>query len=206
MHSLVVGFGLGAFVAAQLGPLSLFLIRSTLRGSLRVGLAVGAGIAAIDTLYASVGAAGAAPALSVGALRTLLGLLGAVVLLSLGARTLWSAFRVRTGGEAPAEVATPARAFATSLAATASNPLTIASWAAIFAAASGAGAARSATATVALLAGIGLGSLAWVTALAAAVSAGRHWVTDRRLRGVDACAGAGLVGFGGFLGYRALHD
>lgn len=206
MHSFVVGFGLGCFVAAQLGPLSLFLIRSTLRGSLRTGLAIGAGIAAIDTLYASVGAAGAAPALSVGALRMVLGLLGAVVLVGLGARTLWTAFRVRTGAETAGEVATARRAFVTSLAATASNPLTIASWAAIFAAASGAGAARSATATIALLGGIGLGSLAWVTALAAAVSVSRRWVTDRGLRAVDACAGTGLVGFGGYLGYRTLHD
>jgi len=31
MPTLVVGFGLGFFVAAQLGPLSLFAIRSTLR-------------------------------------------------------------------------------------------------------------------------------------------------------------------------------
>ena len=46
-----------------------------------------------------------------------------------------SAFRVRLGGESLDEVASPRRAFATALAATASNPLTIASWAAIFAAA-----------------------------------------------------------------------
>ena len=70
--------------------------------------------------------------------------LGAVVLVALGARTLWSAFRVRLGGEADSEVATPRRAFATSLAATASNPLTIASWAAVFAAASTAGIASNA--------------------------------------------------------------
>ena len=53
MSALGVGFGMGALVAAQLGPLSLFLIRSVLRGSLRVGLAIGAGIAIIDTLYAA---------------------------------------------------------------------------------------------------------------------------------------------------------
>jgi threonine/homoserine/homoserine lactone efflux protein len=45
MHSALAGFGLGFFVALQLGPMSLFLIRSTLRGGWTVGLAIGAGIA-----------------------------------------------------------------------------------------------------------------------------------------------------------------
>ncbi len=53
MHSLVVGFGLGFLVALQLGPMSLFLIRSTLRRGWAVGLAIGAGIAVIDGLYAA---------------------------------------------------------------------------------------------------------------------------------------------------------
>ena len=53
-----------------------------------------------------------------------LGLLGALVLAFIGARTLWAAFRVRLGGELPEEVGSPRRAFATSVAATASYPLT----------------------------------------------------------------------------------
>ena len=38
MHAFTVGFGLGFFVGLQLGPLSLYLIPSTLRGGLAVGL------------------------------------------------------------------------------------------------------------------------------------------------------------------------
>src|SRR5688572_60496 len=163
MHALVVGFGLGFLVALQLGPMSLFLIRSTLRRGWTVGLAIGAGIAVVDALYAAAGAAGAAPLLTIGPLRLVLGLLGAAVLVALGARTLYSAFRVRQGLEVPAEVAGPRRAFLTSLAGTASNPSTIASWAAIFAAASVAGAADGTADAFALVAGVALGSLAWVT-------------------------------------------
>src|SRR3954470_23385356 len=133
MHNLLVGFGLGFFVALQLGPMSLFLMRSTLRGGLMIGLAIGGGIAVVDALYAAAGAAGAAPLLAIDPLRLILGLTGAAVLVTLGVRTLWSAFRVRSGAEVPGEVAGPRRAFLTSLAGTASNPLTIASWAAIFA-------------------------------------------------------------------------
>ena len=156
MTSLVVGFGLGFLVAAQLGPISLLAIRSTLRNGVAVGLAMGAAVAVIDTLYAAAGAAGAAGLLAFEPVRLAFGLLGAAVLAVLGARTLWSAFRVRLGGEARDEVATPRAAFLTALAATASNPLTIASWAAVFAAASTAGAAGAGVAP--LLAGVGLGS------------------------------------------------
>src|SRR4029453_7739559 len=116
MHSLVLGFGLGFFVALQLGPMSLFLVRSTLRVGWHVGLAIGAGIAGVDALYAASGAAGAAPFLTVEPVRVALGVTGAAVLIVLGARTLYSAFRVRQGGEVRAEVATPRRAFLTALA------------------------------------------------------------------------------------------
>ena len=135
MSALLVGFGLGFFVGAQPGPVSLLCIRSVLRGAFRAGIAIGAGAALIDLLYAALGLAGAASLLELEELRIAFGLLGAGVLAYIGYRTLWSAFRVRLGGESEAEVATPRRAFATAVAATASNPLTIATWAAIFAAA-----------------------------------------------------------------------
>src|SRR5689334_5704525 len=118
MSVLFVGFGLGFAVALQVGPLSLFAIRSTLRGGLKVGLAIGAAVAIIDTLYAAAGAAGAAGLLAIDPLRLAFGILGAIVLVVLGVRTLWSAFRVRTGGESMDEVASPRRAFATALGAT----------------------------------------------------------------------------------------
>src|SRR5919108_1351323 len=101
MHALLVGFGLGFLVALQLGPMSLFLIRSTLRRGWAVGLAIGGGIAVIDALYAAAGAAGAAPLLTIGPLRLTLGIAGAVVLCVLGLRTLHGAFRVRSGLEVP---------------------------------------------------------------------------------------------------------
>jgi putative LysE/RhtB family amino acid efflux pump len=206
MTALLAGFGAGFMVSMQLGPLSLFLIRSTLRGTVAIGLAIGAGIAIVDALYAAAGAAGAAPALSIDSVRTVFGLVGAVVLVALGARTLWSAFRVRLGAETEAEVASPRRAFATSLAATASNPLTIASWAAVFAAASTAGIAESTDSAVAFVGGVGLGSMAWVTLLALGVSAARARVGPRLLRTLDAVAGSAIVAFGGLLAWRTLRE
>ncbi|MDX6493476.1 MAG: hypothetical protein QOH02_1411, partial [Gaiellaceae bacterium] len=197
-------FGLGFFVALQLGPMSLFLVRTTLRSGWLAGLAIGAGIAIVDALYAACGAAGAAPFLAFEPVRLALGLVGAAVLIGLGARTLYSAFRVRLGGELDAEVATPGQAFLTSLAGTASNPLTIASWAAVFAAASAAGAAHTAGGAVLLVAGVGVGSLAWVSALASGTAVARRAIGRRAVRAADAIAGLGLIGFGGALATSTL--
>jgi putative LysE/RhtB family amino acid efflux pump len=192
MHALGVGFGLGFLVALQLGPMSLFLVRSTLRAGWAVGLSIGAGIALIDALYATCGAAGAASLLTIDELRTAFSLLGAAVLLALGARTLRDAFRAREAA-GTGTVSSPRRAFATSLAATASNPATIASWAAIFAAAGGADAAD---APALLVTGVGLGSLCWVTLLALGTATARRSVGARGMRIADTVAGAGLIAFG----------
>src|SRR4051794_35098739 len=103
MHALWIGFGLGFLVALQLGPMSLFLVRSTLRGGLSVGLAIGGGIALVDAVYAALGAAGAASLLSIAPLKTSLSLLGAAVLLLLGVRTLRDAWRAHGAPDSRAE-------------------------------------------------------------------------------------------------------
>ena len=204
MDAAVIGFGLGFFVALQLGPMSLFLIRSTVRSGWRVGLAIGSGIAAVDGLYAAAGAGGAAPLLTIQPLRIALGLVGAVVLVWLGVRTLCSALRVRVGGETQFEVSTPRRAFMTALGGTASNPSTIASWGAIFAAASTAELVHTTGAAVLLVSGVAIGSLTWVSALATGVALVGRSMSNRAVRITDGVAGAGLIGFGGALAYTTL--
>jgi putative LysE/RhtB family amino acid efflux pump len=205
MGSLFAGFGLGFFVALQFGPMSLLLMRATLRAGWVVGLAVGAGIATIDGLYASVGALGAAPALEVEPVRIALGAAGAVLLVVLGVRNLWGALHVRLGGETAAEVATPARAFRLALAGTASNPATIISWSAIFAAAATAGAARTSAGAALLVAGVALGSLSWVSLLASGMAVARRRIGTRAQRAIDVLAGIGLIGFGGTLAYATAE-
>jgi putative LysE/RhtB family amino acid efflux pump len=206
MHSAAIGFGLGFFVALQLGPMSLFLIRSTLRSGWRVGIAIGAGIAVIDGLYAAAGAGGATPLLNVQSVRLALGILGAAVLIWLGARTLYAAVRVRVGSETPLDTATPKRAFLTALGGTASNPSTIVSWGAIFAAASTAGLVHTTGAAVLLVAGVGIGSLTWVSILATGVALAGRSMSNRAVRLTDGAAGVGLLGFGAALAFTATHD
>lgn len=198
MKDLAVGFGLGFLVAVQLGPMSLFLIRSTLRSGLRTGLAVGLGIAVVDGLYAALGATGVSPLLLVDPVRLGLGIVGAGVLSWLGLRTLFAAWQVRAGLEGDA-ASDPGSALRQSLAATAGNPATILSWAALFA-------ATGQRSPVPLVAGVWLGSLTWVTALATLTAVSRRAVGPRASRVADVVAGVGLLGFGGSLGWRSLHE
>lgn len=199
----MTGFGFGFVVAAQVGPIWLLCARSVLRGGFAVGVAIGAGAALVDLLYAALGAAGAAQALLIPPLRMALGLLGAAVLTYLGAKSLWSAFRVRAGLEAAEEVSSPRAAFRTALVATASNPLTIASWAAIFTAAS---TAKVAGSPIGLTVGVGLGSFSWFFVLSTVASLIRRRIPESGLRIVDGLSGLGLVGFGLILGRRSLEN
>ena len=98
------------------------------------------------------------------------------------------------------------RVFLTSLAGTASNPSTIVSWAAIFAAASAAGAADRTGGAALLVIGVAAGSAAWVTILASGTAVVRRAAGDRATRVADVVAGLGLVAFGGALAYGTARD
>ena len=205
--AVATGFGLGFLVAAQIGPISLLCVRSVLRGQLRTGLGIGLGVAIVDSGYAALGVAGVTQLLRLPQLRLALGLAGAAVLVTIGARTLWSAFRIRSGLETAEETVSAARAALTALVATASNPLTILSWAAIFAATSTARVAHTTPAAIALVAAIGCGSFTWYAVLSAAAAIARRRVGPPALRIADALSGLGVMGFGGLLGWRTLrHD
>jgi threonine/homoserine/homoserine lactone efflux protein len=204
--ALLAGLGLGAFVAAQVGPVCLLCVRTSTRSGFLPGASLGAGAAAVDLAYAALGVAGAASLVQFPPVRLALGLLGATVLLVMGARTLHAAFRIRLGGESPAEVARPGSAFRTGVVATASNPLTIVSWAAIFGAASTASLVDTPAEAAALLAGVGAGSLGWFVLLAGVTARVGSRLGDRALAVVDAVAGAGLVLFGTVLGVRSLQE
>jgi putative LysE/RhtB family amino acid efflux pump len=204
--ALAAGLGLGFVTAAQVGPIWLLCLRSTLRGGFRIGVAIGAGAAVVDMVYAALGVAGASRLLEIDPLRVALGVTGAVVLALLGLRTLWSAFRIRLGGETAEEVASPRRAFVTSLGATASNPMTIAAWAAIFTAASTASVVESSRAAVVVLVGaVCVGSFVWFVLLSAGTAIGRRYVGERLVATIDAVSGLAIVAFAGLLGWRTVE-
>ena len=182
----------------QLGPMSLFLIRSTLRAGWAVGLAIGAGIALVDALYAAAGAAGAASLLAIDPLRTAFSLAGAAVLLFLGVRTLRDAFRVRLGAETErrGRVATPRVSHLGRR-----NRLQPAHDRLLGGRVRGRqrrrrdpGPARDRRRG---------GSLVWVTLLATGTATARRALGERAMRAADALAGTGLLVFGCALALRA---
>ena len=208
MTSLVLaGAGLGLVLAAQVGPVTLLIVRSVLRGgrALAVGVAMAVAVASVDVLYAALGLAGAGTVLDAPAAELVLGLASAAILIAIGLRTLLAGIHARVGLETTADVVSPRRAFATALAATAFNPLTIALWTISFPAAAPHVAEGSVRAGAALLAGIAVGTLAWYCGFSAAVALARRRLGDTLLVAVDLVAGLGMVAFGGLLGYRTLE-
>jgi len=206
MIALGTGLVLGVFVAAQVGPVSLLCIRTSTRSGFRPGAAIGLGAALIDLVYALLGVLGAAALVQVKAIQWGLAVAGAVVLAVMGVRTLHTAWRLRLGGETFEEVAAPGAALRTGMVATASNPLTIVSWAAVFGAATTASLVSTPTGAVALVAGIGVGSAAWFLLLAGVSSRVGGLLGPRALAAVDAVAGLGLLCFATLLGVRAVRD
>jgi putative LysE/RhtB family amino acid efflux pump len=204
---LLIGLGLGFFLAAQVGPVTLLIVRSVVRGgrAVAVGLAMAGAVACIDLLYAALGLAGAGQLLHTRAASLALGLVSAVILVGIGARTLWRGLRARSAAEADDDVATPKQAFGTAVAATALNPLTIALWTVSFPASAPHAAATSTTHASLALSGVALGALAWYSGFALIVALARRRIGSRVVAAIDVLIGSGLVLFGTLLGYRTLN-
>jgi len=199
---LCAGLGLGFLVAAQVGPVWLLAARSVLLGRLASGIMIGLGAATIDVSYGALGLAGAASLLRIPGLRLGLGLLGAAVLIALGALALRRVTRPGEQAAPPVPVSSASRAYLTALGVTAANPLTIASWAAVFAAASTARITHTTGGALLVLAGIGLGTASWFTVLSTAMALVRRLAGRRVLQAVNFLSGLGLVAFGLVLAWQ----
>jgi threonine/homoserine/homoserine lactone efflux protein len=202
----LAGLGIGALTAANVGPIWLLCLRTSARFGWKPGIAIGTGAALVDFAYAVLGALGAAALLQVPALRISLGLAGAVVLVMLGIRTLHAAYRIRLGAEDEGEVVSPRAALRTGIIATASNPITILTWGAVFSGAAVAQVADTSASAWAFVAGIALGS--WIVHAILATIGSRigSRIGERGLRWTDIVSGSGLVLFGSALGVRTLYD
>jgi threonine/homoserine/homoserine lactone efflux protein len=186
------GLVLGFTIAAAVGPISLLTIRRTLAHGRIYGLASGLGVALADATYGAIAAFGltAISTLLVSG-RVVLGLLGGAFLVLLGWRTMTSR---------PSEAASVADrpdlggAFLSIFGLTMTNPMTILSFAALFA---GFGVVGEGGAEAALIvAGVFCGSAVWWLVLTSLVSALRSRVTLRWLTWVNRVSGAVVVGFG----------
>ena len=186
------GVVLGFTIAAAVGPISLLVIRRTLAEGEIVGLASGLGVATADATYGAIAAfgLGAITNVLVGGQRVL-GLVG-------GAFLLWLAWR--TARAEPTEPAsTPARrgglagAYLSILGLTLTNPMTILSFAALFA---GLGIAPGDVAgATSITAGVFIGSGAWWLLLTLTVGIVRSRVTRAWLGRINVASGLVIGAF-----------
>jgi threonine/homoserine/homoserine lactone efflux protein len=187
------GMAIGLSIAAPVGPIGVLCIRRTLADGRLAGLITGLGAATADACYGG-GAGFVLSVISTLLLRQSLWirLLGGLFLCYLG---------IRTATAAPAAQAARAagrtlwQSYLSALALTITNPLTILSFAAIFAG-MGVGATGGAAGAVLLVSGVLAGSALWWLILSSAVSLLRARITARALRWVNRCSGTVLVAFG----------
>ena len=188
-RGLVIGFT----VALGVGPISLLTIRRTLAHGRAYGLASGLGVAAADASYGAVAAFGltAVTAVLVGA-RPVLAFVGGAFLVWLGARTVLAprATHAAADHERPGLAGATVSIYGLTM----TNPMTILSFAAIFA---GFGLAGGTPLEAALLTlGVFLGSLSWWLIITTSVAALRSRVTPGVLHGLTRLSGAALLAFG----------
>ena len=185
------GFVLGFTIAAAVGPISLLTIRRTLAHGRAYGLASGMGVAAADATYGAIAAFGltAVTTILVG-WRPVLGLVGAAFLAFLA----WRTFRSRAAEIAVADDRPGlGGAFVSIFGLTMTNPMTILSFAALFAGFGVVGGGGIGAAVLVL--GVFAGSAAWWLVLTWVVSVLRSRITLRGLTWVNRIAGVALFGF-----------
>ena len=188
-RGLVIGFG----VAMAVGPMSLLTMRRTIAHGRLYGLVSGLGIASADASYGAVAAFGltAVTAVLVGA-RTALAIVGGVVLVWLAIRTI-RARPPSTAAEAGDRPGLPT-AFLSIYGMTMTNPMTILSFAGIFA---GIGLAGHGALDAALLTGgVFLGSSLWWVLLTTVVGWLRERITPDALVWINRASGTVLLVFG----------
>ncbi len=190
VRGLVIGFA----IAAPVGPIGILCIRRTLAHGRLAGFVSGLGAATADAAYGAVSGFGLTfvAGFLIGQ-QDWLRLVGGAFLLYLGVRT----FVARpTDRSADAQGTGLLGAYASTLALTLTNPMTILSFAAIFAGLGLAGAAGNYASASTLVLGVFLGSAAWWFILSAGAGAVRERMTPAGLRWVNRASGAIIAGFG----------
>jgi threonine/homoserine/homoserine lactone efflux protein len=194
MPFFVRGLVLGFSIAAPVGPIGVLCLRRTLAGGRLYGLVSGLGAATADAVYGLIAGLGltlaAQAMLSHGAwLRPA----GGLFLCFLGLRTFLS----RAAEHPPVMTGRGlAGAYLSTLALTLTNPLTILSFAAVFAGVGLVDGARSYGTTAALVLGVFVGSGVWWLLLTAAASLLRGQLGPGALQWINRAAGGMIMLFG----------
>jgi len=190
-RGLIIGFS----IAAPVGPIGVLCIRRTLAEGWASGLVSGLGAASADAIYGCI--AGFGLTFISGFLvsqQLWLRLVGGIFLCYLGIRTLAS--RPADSDAAPAPATGLGRAYLSIFALTLTNPITILSFAAVFASLGVAESGGDYLSASVLVLGVFVGSALWWLLLSSAVGVFRTKFTPRAMRWVNRLSGAIILGFG----------
>ncbi|MXR35761.1 LysE family translocator [Craterilacuibacter sinensis] len=183
---------IGLSVAAPLGPIGLLCMQRALESGARYGLVSGLGAASADALYALLGALGTNALMhAFTGIAGPLALAGALFMLWLGVGML-RAPTASDPAKTPRTTGLPA-AYASVLALTATNPMTVTTFIAIFAALGSQQAVAGGTAV--FVSGVFIGSALWWVVLSFGCAALRHRINLQIRSGINRAAGAVLVAF-----------
>ena len=193
LRGLLIGFS----IAAPVGPIGVLCIRRTLADGRLAGLASGLGAATADAIYGSLAGFGLTLVANfLVSQQTWLRLVGGIFLLYLCVKTLLS--RPASDSAPVANVRSRGlwSAYLSTLLLTLTNPLTILSFAAIFAGLGLAEMGGNSLSAVLLVLGVFCGSASWWLLLSGGVSLLRGRVTPRILQWVNRLAGIVIIVFG----------
>jgi len=192
MLFLIKGIILGLSIAAPVGPIGVLCIRRTLANGIGNGFVSGLGAATADAIYGFMAVLGVSVvAVFLSEYQSCLRLVGGIFLLYLGYTTFQSM---------PANVAASANgegllgAYVSTLFLTITNPMTIMTFAAIFAGLGAIG--EDDRSSFFLVIGVFIGSMLWWLILSGMVNVLRHKFDQKRLKLVNQLSGIIIIGFG----------
>ena len=188
------GIAIGFSIAAPVGPIGVLCIRRTLADGRRYGLASGLGAATADAVYGCVAGFGlTAVSNLLVSQQTWLRLTGGSFLCYLGVKSFFA--RPAQSAAAPKGGALTG-AYASTFLLTLTNPMTILSFAAVFAGLGLGGEATDYAGAALLVLGVFLGSALWWLLLSGGVGLFREKLNDEHLCWVNRVSGAIIAGFG----------
>ena len=191
---LLNGIALGFAIAAPVGPIGLLCIRRTLAEGRFIGLVTGLGAATADALYGAIAAFGLTSLSQfLVSHQAPVRLFGGVFLCYLGLRTIVAQPHAAAAGPTSRSSSS---AFGSTFLLTLTNPLTVLSFAAVFAGLGiGERTADYLSASL-LVAGVFIGSALWWFLLSGAVSLFRSRFNNTAMRWVNRVSGSIILIFG----------
>ncbi len=190
------GLLIGAAIAMPVGPICMLIIRRSLAQGFAAGAATGLGAASADGFYGAVAGFGLASVASfLVTAHTPLRAIGGLALILIGLLSFRDS--PREAGSAAFAQSLPA-AYLSALLLTLANPLTIISFAAVFAGLGIVETAGSYKAAAIFVAAIFIGSALWQLLVSASVALVRTRLTPSMMRWINRVSGLLLIGFGLF--------